>query len=661
MIDINQTYNPYDFANPVNDSDLFIGREKEMEEIRYYLNHAKDSPRPINLAILGHRASGKTSVLNMCEEEAKNRGFCTVRIDLDESDADTQLGFFSKIFDGAFSSACDFNAFGGKNGKTYDTYLDMVNSYLVPDDKTWCPFLFPIQLAKAMGSGNCSVPLSDYNFKRDIAKIQAEINIPIIVLFDECNVLSKNRVLLEKLRNIFMNTQGYMLIFTGTPDLFPAIDEIFSPIIRQFKKINIDIFENEDETKDCIRKPLEKANINPDDVFNFNNYQKIEDIHNLAGRRPYEVQLICHILFRRIQQKRAQIMELNLSVLEELRKELETSQDVTTRPILQKVLRLNKSKFKALELVCISDKRENFDQVWAREYIFNGNRNWDKDTLHDQLQYFLKQDILEIVNDKIRFPGDDFDKIYTKYLAHEHKVRLFFINLPIDFEWFIRLNSFVLNRHKFLEKTHIFPFSGEEYKIKNVISKLHSKCSNKDVFSETPTIIIDVYKIMILYRHNKMLPIIEFMLNSAWFKFNAIFYSKTNENLESMYRIDSKFQQLIERASEVSVDISIEKAEYPVVPTNDLIELVEKTANEKVKRIIALFHYEQTSTQYLKNKNLREAVFHANLCYKYLSEFDIASVCNNLGYLYISIDELDKAQVLIPKAVELAKSPAASA
>ena len=54
-------YNPYDFANPVTHKKLFSGRESELTEIRYYLNHALHAPRPISLALIGNRASGKTS------------------------------------------------------------------------------------------------------------------------------------------------------------------------------------------------------------------------------------------------------------------------------------------------------------------------------------------------------------------------------------------------------------------------------------------------------------------------------------------------------------------------------------------------------------------------------------------------------------------------
>jgi Cdc6-like AAA superfamily ATPase len=87
MIDYSNLNNPYDFANPVSERDLFVGREDIMEDIKYYLDHATKAPRPINIALIGQRASGKTSILNMTEIEAHNRGFCVVRIDLDEDDS----------------------------------------------------------------------------------------------------------------------------------------------------------------------------------------------------------------------------------------------------------------------------------------------------------------------------------------------------------------------------------------------------------------------------------------------------------------------------------------------------------------------------------------------------------------------------------------------
>src|SRR6266496_1823179 len=290
-----KTYNPYDFAHPVSEASLLVGREKEMDEIKYYLDNATAAPRPINIALLGPRASGKTSILNITQLEAKSRGFCTVRINFDEDDAKTQLAFFYKLFDSIFTEACQNGAFGGIDGKTYDTYLDVVNAYTVPDDKTFCPFLFPVKYAKAMSSGNVNAHVTDSNFRGDLIVMHTELKVPILLLFDEGNVLVQNRVLLEKLRNVFMNTPGFMLVITGTPDFFPVMDDVFSPIVRQFKKINVGEFIKVDDTRDCIRKPLEKLGVVPEEIFDFETYRDVQDIHNLSGGRPYEIQWICHV------------------------------------------------------------------------------------------------------------------------------------------------------------------------------------------------------------------------------------------------------------------------------------------------------------------------------------------------------------------------------
>jgi AAA+ ATPase superfamily predicted ATPase len=122
VIDLQGLPNPYDFANPVLDRKLFIGRTKELEEVDYYLDHAARAARPINLAIIGSRASGKTSILNMIELASLAKNFCVVRIDLDEGDTVGDLAFFSKVFDGVVTAACSLGAFGGTGGRTYDAY-----------------------------------------------------------------------------------------------------------------------------------------------------------------------------------------------------------------------------------------------------------------------------------------------------------------------------------------------------------------------------------------------------------------------------------------------------------------------------------------------------------------------------------------------------------
>ena len=89
--------NPYEFANPVTDFAYFAGRDSELEDIRYYLNQAKYVAQPVNLAIIGERASGKTSLLNMIDIEGQKAGLLTARINLNSGDADP-INLFWKLY-----------------------------------------------------------------------------------------------------------------------------------------------------------------------------------------------------------------------------------------------------------------------------------------------------------------------------------------------------------------------------------------------------------------------------------------------------------------------------------------------------------------------------------------------------------------------------------
>ena len=255
-VELPRVGNPYDFANPVIEEGLFVGRTRELGEVKYYLDHAKASMRPIHLAFVGDRAAGKTSFLNITQIEASKRGMNALRIDLDEGDVESQLFLFRKIFNGIAQSVFEKGHFGGLTGKTYQVFLDIISSYKVPDSSTFLPFVLPVQIARALSSGVRDLIIDDTLIKRDLELIQKETDTPIVILFDECNVLKRERILLEKLRNVFMNMRGYMLVFAGTRDLFPVMDDVFSPIIRQFKKIEIGPFKTLDDVRTCLLQPL---------------------------------------------------------------------------------------------------------------------------------------------------------------------------------------------------------------------------------------------------------------------------------------------------------------------------------------------------------------------------------------------------------------------
>jgi hypothetical protein len=660
-MDFSKLHNPYDFANPVADPELFVGRSAEMNEIKYYLDHASSACRPINLAIMGARASGKTSILNMIQLEAEKRGFCVVRVDLDEGDAETQLAFFCKIFDSVLTTVVDaFGAYGGLMGKTYDTYRDMLDAYEIPEDRTFCPFIFPIQYAKAMNKGNTGAALSDTAFKRDISGIRRELDCPVAVLFDECDVLTRSRVHLEKLRNIFMNTPGFMLVFTGTPALFPLMDDVFSPIVRQFKKINLGPFDEVDETEDCIRKPLEKIGIrDPSEIFDFETYRDVGDIHDLSGGRPYEIQLLCHFLFRRVQEGRAERMRLTLDVLDDVLRELQTSQDVSTRPIISAIRNFDERQLSALRVLCACNSHANFDQIWFSEYVFQDEQEWTKELLQEHLRRFAKIGVVSIRNDIVSFAGDDFDRIYCKYLSRKYQVPLSINDVPYELLLAVRLDSF-LRRELKLKGLEMVQSSsaiavGELGKvgIKEIAKALWDSNEDTNPFQSTPVAAQEVYWASMEFQDSDSFQLISVAIITPWITVHRRFRCQDpNGDIKCLLDdFTSILAPLADRAAAVSGDLKVEVHTLPVVPVEVLARKVEQSGNIRIREDLFYDHLEAMVQAYTVQHDTERALLHGELAYRYNPDPQEPMLANNLGYLFLVSGNLLRSSKLLEKAL----------
>jgi len=653
--------NPYDFANPVADPDLFAGRTAEMEEIKYYLNHASKSPRAINLAIIGQRASGKTSVLNMIQLEASKRGFCVVRVDLDESDAESQLAFFCKLFDSIFTTVCFQGVYGGLCGKTYDVYRDMVDAYEVPKEKTFCPLIFPIQYAKAMSRGNFQVNLSDTAFKHDISCIQAELGHPIAILLDECDVLTRSRIHLEKLRNIFMNSQGFMLVFTGTPALFPLMDDVFSPIIRQFKKINVGPFSKKEETERCIRRPLERVGIsNLSEVFDFETYYDVSEIHDLSGGRPYEIQLICHFLFRRVQEGRAKRMELTVDVLDDVLKELQTSQDVFVRPVITAVRSFDKRQLEALRLLCSCNGYATFDQVWLTEYVFHSDSGFTEESLREHLSQFEKAEVISIKDNITYFMGDDFDRVYCKYLARKHGVPLS-INDDLPCEVLISMLLDMTIQEALGEKVVSFSSlsigADEEPEILEVVRDMSDVNATVNPFESTPDMAAVVYWSNMNFRRSSDFQVASVVVSTPWMKLKRwygcedqdVCHHEDGEAEGLLDQINSVLSGPAQRIAVFDGDLRVEVYTVPIIPIELLSEKVLQSGNERERVDFSGQHFMRAVDVYLERRDIDEALFHCNLAHLYDPSPE-PPVANNLGYMYMAVGNLSIARELLEKA-----------
>src|SRR4051812_28351462 len=98
-------------------------------------------------------------------------------------------------------AALTSGAYGGRKGQVFFSYLDLMSTYEAKDIEA-VPFVFAFQLARALQAGNNNLHVADDILADDLRAISLELNRPILILFDECNVLRANRVILKKLRSI---------------------------------------------------------------------------------------------------------------------------------------------------------------------------------------------------------------------------------------------------------------------------------------------------------------------------------------------------------------------------------------------------------------------------------------------------------------------------
>ncbi|MGI0081535.1 MAG: ATP-binding protein, partial [Nitrososphaerales archaeon] len=270
--------NPFKPGKPV-DPEYFGGRKKELERFKQYLDYSAGG-NPHNLAILGERGIGKSSVLRKFQEIAtSDQNECVVvRRELDASvDSLTSLTLF--LLEALKSEG---SSFASSKRKAASKVISFFSNYKVG--------------VSVLGHGlsleriaSRSVPIQDY-FYTELMHIwegSKEGTKGIVLLIDEAEYLQSITGAWSFLRSVFTRVSeqdaGYMLVVSGKLSLFRGIKEIFSPIERFFTPLEI-MPMLEEEVRETLQKPLQqslKARIG---------VNAIRRIFQYSGGHPYIVQ-----------------------------------------------------------------------------------------------------------------------------------------------------------------------------------------------------------------------------------------------------------------------------------------------------------------------------------------------------------------------------------
>jgi len=391
---------------------------------------------------------------------ANEKGFLTVKIPLNKETTQNDILFFKEVIDGIMTNGAERGMYDGIGGKVYRAFRRVIDTL---DLRKQIPLLFGTVYVGLKKSQH-EVGIPQHVLIHDLRKLYEEArkrNIStIVLLFDECDLLAQNEVILQKIRNAFMEVDGYILVFSGTEKMFPALSDVFSPIPRFFKRIDVGNFKNIKETKECILKPLNEEERKCVDQTS------IADIHRITNGSPYEINLICHYMYRRWKEGKISKIGLSAEVLDDVLNEIERLRKEGHHEIANKIKRYWIGQLKVLASLL---EFPNIPEEWLVEYMLldevdkllskdiHLKKSIDKDIINQ-----LKRDGTILEEDgRIRFKGDLFDTLYLKYFAASRGIKDFFIGFPDDP---------LMNLHcKFVENTLLKDFP--EFKIHTKFDK----------------------------------------------------------------------------------------------------------------------------------------------------------------------------------------------
>jgi tetratricopeptide (TPR) repeat protein len=605
------------------------------------LRQAKEASKPIHLAFIGERAAGKTSFLNITANEAKRRNFCVVRVDLDEGDATTQLAFFRKLYHQIASQAFALGGFGGRKSKTYEAYLDLISTYKTEKGPEYQPLTFANVIARALDANRSDIAVPDDILKDDLKLISDELARPIIILIDECNVLKSSRIILEKLRNLFMSMTGYMLVFAATKDLFPLIDDIFSPIMRQFKQIEIGAFTKRRDTEFCMRRRLSHAGVPAPERERLIPNSIYSDVHVLSGGRPYEIQLICHFLFRQCQMGHARKFVLDIASVDQIQKGISGGRNLATRRVINAARQLRRQTLQAFASLALAEEKLDFESYWKIEYMVHGTQNFTRDQLRGECDILVSERILVEDSTGLSFDGDSFDRLYIKYVARQKGVRGRVTSLPLDSAMSTIFEDMVYPFLQFVMPIFI-EMSSSGYDL-GYLSEFLKKLEGGEPPDSFP-FPIEVLLMECLIRDKTSNGLLfELTFTSPLVRMKKIFFWEDPTREANLSRLFARAEEMAKRAELLGWSLRLDHRPLSLPARTLALDLLTRFGDERLRDRIASSLLRQMPQKYVEYRDKDMAQLLADTAFAVSGTRQTGDACN-VGYLHMAQGNLDEAK-----------------
>jgi tetratricopeptide (TPR) repeat protein len=408
--------NPYDFTRPISEPALLAGRSKELDKMKYYLDQALgEKPRFYNLALVGKRASGKTSFLNVVKQLAKEREILAVKVTLNSEMVHNHMLLYREIIDGILTEGHSHGMYRGLRGWISRRVKRISGS---ADVEMSLP---GVKIRFSSSEDVKEADISQQVLVKALEELLSEARKRgirgVAVLLDECDILALDVILLQKLRNVMQNLNGYIFVFTGTDQMFSAFSESFSPFPRSFITIKVEDFQDAEQTADCILRPL------TEEERKLVDRSSVAEIHGFTGGSPYEITLVAHYMYKIHKDTGSQAIKLTVDVLDAVMEEIERLRQEGHHDVAFRIKRCFPPALRVLLSLLSFDKCTADELAWYMlldKIDTLTDRGVRDDVSHSKVLIgnLVSQEILD-ENDEhqLSFRGDSFDRLYLRYFA----------------------------------------------------------------------------------------------------------------------------------------------------------------------------------------------------------------------------------------------------
>lgn len=232
------------------------------------------------------------------------------------------------------------------------------------------------------------------------------------------------------------------------------MSEVFSPIPRIFKRIDVGNFRSVEETKDCILKPLTK------EERNLVNQSSIAEIHQISNGNPYEVQLLSHFMYRQFKERNASNIALNVEVLDNILNELDRLRTREHHEVANKIRRLFHPDSLRTILATLEFPDTTIEQL-SKFLVLSELDSVDLKDISSRVKdykFIISNFVGSIIKkddqDCLFFAGDSFDVLYLKHFAISKGIK--------DFQFGVRYEPEINLQNKF---TNVLLKDLDEYQV----------------------------------------------------------------------------------------------------------------------------------------------------------------------------------------------------